>query len=164
MIQYNTLNVKLSTSQLNKLKSGIRNGSEVTLRLSSNIIGNSNDETNFPHRLLLTNTYVSRLHKSFANNSSANIKLTKTQLYKIGQSGGFLGRLLVPLLKTGLPLIRSLLKQLAKSALIPLVLTTLAAAADAAVHNPVPQYQYFQMNISMISWKWLRIRFIDKRC
>ena len=150
MIQYNTLNVKLSTSQLNKLKSGIRNGSEVTLRLSSNIIGNSNDETNFPHRLLLTNTYVPRLHKSFANNSSANIKLTKTQLYKIGQSGGFLGRLLVPLLKTGLPLI-SLLKPLAKSALIPLVLTAPAAATDAAVHNPVPQHQYFHMKISMLS-------------
>ena len=56
MNQYNTLNVKLSNSQLNKLKSGIKNGTEVTLNLSSNLIGNSNDKTNFPHKLLLTNT------------------------------------------------------------------------------------------------------------
>ena len=54
MTQYNTLNVKLSNSQLNKLKSTITNGTEVTLNLSSNLIGGSNDETNFPHKLLLT--------------------------------------------------------------------------------------------------------------
>ena len=58
MTQYNTLNVKLSDSQLNTLKSGIRNGTEVTLNLSFNVIGNSNDETNFPHKLLLTHTQV----------------------------------------------------------------------------------------------------------
>ena len=85
MTQYNILNVKLSNAQLNKLKSRIKNGTEVTLNLSSNEIGNSNDEYNFPHKLLLTNTQVSRLRKVFANNSSANTKLLKTQLYKIGQ-------------------------------------------------------------------------------
>ena len=53
MIQYNTLNVKLSNSQLNELKSGIKNGTEVTLKLSSNVVGDSNDENNFPHKLLL---------------------------------------------------------------------------------------------------------------
>ena len=58
MTQYDTLNVKLSNSQLNKLKSGIKNGTEVTLNLSSNLIGNYNDETNFPLKLLLTNTQV----------------------------------------------------------------------------------------------------------
>ena len=79
MAQYSTLNIKLSNLQLNKLKSGIKNGTEVTLKLSSNVIGNSNDETNFPHILLLTNTQVSRLRKAFANNLSANIKLSKTQ-------------------------------------------------------------------------------------
>ena len=68
MTQYNILNVKLSNSQLNKLKSEIKNGTEVTLNLSSNVIGNSNDETNFPHTLLLTNTQVLRLCKIFANN------------------------------------------------------------------------------------------------
>ena len=69
------------------------------------MIGDSNDEINFSHQLLLTNTQVSNLCKAFANNLSANIKLSKTQLSKMIQSGGFLGRLLGPLLKTGLPLI-----------------------------------------------------------
>ena len=103
MTRYNTLNVKLSNSQLNKLKSGIKNGTELTLKISSNVVGDSNDEIIFPHKLLLTNTQVLRLHKTFANGSSASIKLSKTQLHKIGQSGGFLGRLVGPLLKTGLP-------------------------------------------------------------
>ena len=58
MTQYNTINVKLSKSQLNKLNSGIKSGTSVTLNLSSNVIGNSNDETNFSHKLLLTNTQV----------------------------------------------------------------------------------------------------------
>ena len=84
MTQCNTLDVKLSNSQLNKLKSTIKNGIEVTLNLSSNIIADSDDENNFLHKLLLTNTQVSRLRKAFANNSSANIKLSKIQLHKIG--------------------------------------------------------------------------------
>ena len=74
--RYNTLTVKLSNSQLNKLKSGIKNGTEVTLKLWSNIAGDSNDENNFPHKLLLTQ--VSKLCKAFANGSSANMKLSKT--------------------------------------------------------------------------------------
>ena len=56
MTQYNTLNVKLSNSQLNKLKYAITNGIKVTLNLSSNVVGDSNDENNFPRKLLLTNT------------------------------------------------------------------------------------------------------------
>ena len=64
----------------------------------------------FPHKLLLTNTQVSKLPKAFANNSSAYIKLSQTQLNKIEQSGGFLGRLLGPLLNIGLPLIGNVLK------------------------------------------------------
>ena len=79
MTQYNTLNVKLSNLQLNKLKLGIKNGTEVTLKISSNIVGDSNDENKFPHKLLLTNTQVSKLCKAFANGSSANIKLSKAQ-------------------------------------------------------------------------------------
>ena len=59
MTQYNTLNVKLSNSKLNKLKSGITNGTEITLKISSNVVGDSNDENNFPHKLLLINTQVS---------------------------------------------------------------------------------------------------------
>ena len=83
MTQYNILNVKLSNSKL-KLKSGIKNDTEVTVNLSSNVVDDSNDENNFPHNLLLTNTKVLRLLKAFANGLSANIKLSKTQLHKIG--------------------------------------------------------------------------------
>ena len=105
MARYNSLNIKLSNSQLNKLKSAITNKTEVVLRLSSNMIGNSDNETNFPHKLLLTNRQVAYLHKVFANNSSTDFKLSKTQLSKIMQSG-FLGRRLCLLLKTGLSLIK----------------------------------------------------------
>ena len=94
MTQYNTLNVKLSISQLNKLKSATKNGAEVTLNLSSNLIGNSNDEINFLHKLLLTDTQVSKICKAFANGSSANIKVSKTQLCKMIQSGGILAELI----------------------------------------------------------------------
>ena len=104
MTQYNTLNVKLLNSQLNKLKSGINNGTKITLKISSNIVGGSNNENNSLHKSILTNTQVSRLSKTFANISSANIKLSKTQFHKIRQLGGFLGKLLGPLLKIGLPL------------------------------------------------------------
>ena len=100
MTQYKTLNIKLSHSQLNKLESVIKTGTEVTLKLSSNVVGDSNDEINFPHKILLTNTQISKHRKAFAKNSSANIKVSKTLLHKIEQSGGFLGWLLGPLLKT----------------------------------------------------------------
>ena len=76
MTQYNTLNVKLFNSQLNKLKSGIKNNAEVTLKISSNINRNSNNENNFQQKLILTNAKVSYLCKAFGNNSSANIKLS----------------------------------------------------------------------------------------
>ena len=90
MAQYNNLNVKLSNSQLNKLKSAMKNKSEVVLRFSSNMIGDSNDKTNFPHELLLTNRQVANLCKAFANYLLTYVKLSKTQLSKMIQSGGFL--------------------------------------------------------------------------
>ena len=83
MTKCNTLNVKQPNSQLKKLKSGIRNGTEVTFDLSSNLIGNSNDETNFSDKLLLTDAQVLRVFKAFANGSLANIKFSTTQLYKM---------------------------------------------------------------------------------
>ena len=107
------------------------------MKLSSNVVGDSNDENNFPHKLLLTNTQVLRLRKAFANNTSANIKLSKTLLHKIGQSGGFLGRPLGPLLKTGLHLMKNVLKPLAKGVLVPLGLTASASATDAAIHKKI---------------------------
>ena len=135
MTQYNSLNVKLSISQLNKLKSSIKNETDVVLRISSNIVSNSNDNTNSPHELLLTNRQVANIRKAFANHSSTDIKLSKTKLSKMIQSGGFLGESLGPLLKTGLPLMKSVIKPLAKSVLIPLGLTTGASAADAEIHK-----------------------------
>ena len=118
MTQHNSLNAKLSNSKLNKLKSAIKNETGVVLRLSLNMVGD--DETNFPHKLLLTNRQVENLRKAFANKSSTDIKLSKTQLSKMVQSEGFLGSLLGLLLKTGLPLIKNVIKALAKSVLIPL--------------------------------------------
>ena len=137
MTQYNSLNVKLSNSQLNKLKSSIKNETDVVLRISSKMVSNSNDNTNFPHELLLTNRQVANIHKAFANHSSIDIKLSKTQLSKMIQSGRFLGKLLGPLLKTGLPLMKSVIKPLAKSVLIPLGLTAAASAADAGIHKKI---------------------------
>ena len=68
MTQYNRVNVKLSNSQLNKLKSAIKNETDVVIRLSPNMIGDSNDQTNFPHALLLTERQVSSIRKAFSNN------------------------------------------------------------------------------------------------
>ena len=93
------------------------------------MIGNSDDETNFPNKLLLTNRQVANLSKAFANHTSTDIKLSKTQLSKIIQLG-FLGRLFGPLLETGLPLLISVIKPLGM-----LGLTAAASAADAGIHK-----------------------------
>ena len=87
------------------------------------MIGDSDDKANFSHELLLTNRQVANLRKAFANYLSTDIKLSKTQISKMIQSGGFLGKILGPLLKTGLPLLKKVIKPLAKSVLIPLGLT-----------------------------------------
>ena len=135
MTEYNSVNVKVSNSQLNKLKTAIKNETDVVIRISPNMIGDSNDKGNFPHELLLTNRQISTIRKAFSNNSSPVIKFSKTQLSKMIQSGGFLGKLLGPLLKTGLPLIKNVITPLAKSVLIPLGLTAAASAADAGIHK-----------------------------
>ena len=110
MSQRNSLSVKLSNSQLNKLNSAIKNETDVVLRLSSDMIGNSDDETNFPHKLLVTNRQVTNLRKAFASHTSTDIKLSKAQLTKM-QKGGFL-RFLAPLLKSGLSLLKFVIKPL----------------------------------------------------
>ena len=130
MAQYNTLNIKLSNSQLNKVKSGIKNSTELSLKISSGVVGDSNDENNFMHKLLLINTQVSEILIDFANGSSANTKLWKTQLHSLGQLGGFLGRLLGPLLKTGLPYMKNVSKSLAKG-----VLTVTRLGIGAKTHS-----------------------------
>ena len=129
MTQYNSLNVKLSNSQLNKLKSSIKNETDAVLRISSNIVSNSNDDTNFPHELLLTNRQVANMCKAFGKNTSTDFKLSKTQLSKMIQSGGFLGNLLgklaSPLMKVAMPL--------AKNVLAPLGLSAAMSAIDGSI-------------------------------
>ena len=137
MTQYSSVNVKLSNSQLNKLKSAIKNENDVVIRLSPNMIGGSNDKANFPHELLLTDRQVSIIRKAFSNNSSVDIKFSKTQLSKMIQSGGFLGKLLGPLLKAGLPFIKNVITPLAKSVLSLLGLTAAGSAADAGIHKKI---------------------------
>ena len=110
--------------------------------------GDSNDNTNFPHELLLTNRQVANIRKAFANHSSIDIKLSKTQLSKTQlskmiQSGGFLGKFLGPLLKTGLSLM--------KSVIIPLGLTAAASAADAGIHKKILGSGYNNNTILIIS-------------
>ena len=129
MTQYNSLNVRLSNSQLNKLKSAIKNETDVVLRISSGMVGNSNDNTNFPHKLLLLDRQVANTCKAFSNNLSTDVKFSKTQLSKIIQSGGFLGNFLSklagPLMKVAMPL--------AKNVLAPLGLTAAMSAIDGSI-------------------------------
>ena len=124
------MNVKLSNSQLNKLKSAIKNGTNVALKVSSNMVGNSNDETNFPHKLLLTNRQTLSLREAYNNHTSADIKFSKAQLTKM-QKGRFL-KFLMPLLKSGLPLLTSVVKPLGM-----LGLTAAASATDAAINKKI---------------------------
>ena len=111
MAQYNSLNIKLSNSQLNKLKSSIKNETDVVLRISSIMVSNSNDNTDFPHELLLTNRQVANIRKVFANHSSIDIKL--------------LGKLAGPLMKVAMPL--------AKNVLAPLGLSSAMSAIDGSI-------------------------------
>ena len=131
MTQYNSLNVKLSNSQLNKLKSAIKNEADVALRISSGMVGNSNDDTNFPHKLLLTDRQVANIYETFANNLSTDVKCSKTQLLKTSQSGGFLVNLLSklagPLMKVAMPL--------AKNVLAPLGFTAAMSAIDGSIRK-----------------------------
>ena len=99
------------------------------------MIGNSNDVFNFRHELLLTNREVANIRKTFAKNSSVNIKLSKTQLSKIIQSGWFFSRLLGPSLIAGLPLMNDAIKPLAESVLISLWSTATAWAADVGINK-----------------------------
>ena len=103
------------------------------------MIGNSDDEGNFPHKLFLTNRQVAHIRKAFANHTSTNIKFSKAQLTKM-KKGGFL-RFLAPLLKSGLPLIKSVIKALGM-----LGLTAAASATDAAIKKKILGYNINNIN------------------
>ena len=130
-MEYSKVNVKLSAAQLNRLKNAVKDKIRTTLRTSLKMF-NGNDLSN---ELLLTTTQKTKLRNSFNNNMSTDLKFSKAQISNIIKSGGFLGRLLGPLLKTGLPSIKNVIKPLAKSVLIPLGLIAAASAADAGIHK-----------------------------
>ena len=119
MVKYNTVNAKISNSQLNKLKSAAKSNEGTTLRMSAKMFHGNN----LPHELLLTTRQTTKLRNAIGNNLRTDIKFSKAQISKIIQSGGFLGKILGLLLKTGLLLLKSVIK--------PLGLLGLTAASSA---------------------------------
>ena len=126
MVEYNTINAKLSDSQLNKLKSAVKNKQGTTLRMSARMFNGNN----LPHELLLTTRQTTKLRNAIENNMATDIKLSKAQISKIIQYGGFLGKLLGTLLKIGLPLLKSVIKLLGLSRF-----TAASSAIDAGVQK-----------------------------
>ena len=126
MVEYNTVNAKLSNSQLNKLKSAVKTNEGTTFRINGGVFS----ANNLPHELLLTTRQTTKLRNAIENNMSTDIKLSKAHISKIIQSEGFLGRLLGPLLKTGLPLLKSVIKALGL-----LGLTAASSAIDVGVQK-----------------------------
>ena len=127
MVEYNKVNAKLSDLQLNKLKSAVKNKQGTTLRMNAKMFNGNN----LPHELLLT-IRQTKLRNLIENNMSINIKLSKAQICKIIQSGGFLGKILGPLLKTGFPLLKSVIKPLGL-----LGLTATSSAIDTGVQKKI---------------------------
>ena len=136
--------------QIQNWKNAVKDKTGTTLRLRLKINGND-----LPNELLLTTRQKAKLRNAFNNNMSTDLKLSKAQISKIIQSGGFLGRLLGPLLKTGLPLIKNVTKPLAKSVLIPLGLTAAASAADAGIHKKNIGIWEYDLN----NFKWINKRY-----
>ena len=116
MVEYTKVNVKLSDSQIKKLKDAVKDNTGITLRISLKLFNGNN----LPQELLLTTRQKTKIRNAFNNNRSTDLKLSKAQINKIIQPGGFLSKLLGPLLKAGLTLIKNVVKPLAKSVLIPL--------------------------------------------
>ena len=131
MVEYINVNVRLSDSQLKKLKDDVSNNTGTTLRINFKMFNGNN----LLHELLLTTRQKTKIRNALNNNTSTNIKISNAKIYKITQLGGFLGKSRGALLKTGLPLIKNVIKPLAKSVLIPLELTAAASAADAGIHK-----------------------------
>ena len=140
MVEYNKVNVKLSDTQLKKFKTAVENKTGTAIRMNLKMFA----KNVLPHELFSTTRQKTKLRNAFNNNRSTDLKLSKAQISKITQSGGFLGRLLGPLLKTGIPLIKNVIKPLAKSVLIPLGLTAAASAADAGIHK-----KYWDLEIQL---------------
>ena len=125
MVEYSKVNCKLTNVQLNKFKKALKSNEGATLR-------NFNKDER-PHELLLTTRQNTKLRNALNNNSATDIKLSKAQIKKIIQSGGFLGKLLSkltgPLMKVALPL--------AKNVLAPLGLTAAMSAIDGSIQKKI---------------------------
>ena len=128
MVEYSKVNVKLSDNQLKKLKTAVKNKTGTSLRISLKMFNGNN----LPNKLLLTTRQKTKLRNAF-NNMSTDLKLSKAQISKIIQSGGFLGSLLSklagPLMKIAIPL--------AKNVLAPLGITAAASAIDAGIQKKI---------------------------
>ena len=129
MVDYSKVNVRLSDSKLNRLRSAVRNQTGATLRINIKMFNGNN----LPHELLLTTRQKAKVRNAFNNNMSTDLKLSKAQISKIIQSGGFLGSLLSklagPLMKVAIPL--------AKNVLAPLGITAAASAIDAGIQKKI---------------------------
>ena len=127
MVEYNKVNVKLSDTQLKKLNTSVKNKTGAALRMSLKMF----NENDLPHELLLTTKQKTKLRNAFNNKMSTDLKLSKAEISKIIQSGGFLGSLLSklagPLMKVAIPL--------AKNVLAPLGITATASAIDAGIQK-----------------------------
>ena len=128
MVEYNTVTAKLSNSQLNKLKIAVKNKQGTTLRMNAKMFNGNN----LCHELLLTTRQTTKLRNAIENNMSTDIKLSKVKISKIIQSGGFLDKIVGRLLKTGLPLLKSVIKPLGL-----LGLTVASSAIDAGVQKKI---------------------------
>ena len=129
MVEYSKVNVRISDTQLKKLKTAVKDNTRTILRINLKMF----DGNNLPHELLLTTRQKKKLRNAFNNNMSTDIKLSKAQITKIIQSGGFLGSLLSklagPLMKIAVPL--------AKNVLAPLGITAAASALDAGIQKKI---------------------------
>ena len=128
MVEYNIINAELSNSQLNKLKNSVKNKQRTTLRMNARMFNGNN----LPHELFLTTRQTTKLRNEIENNMATDIKLSKAQISKIIQSGGFLGKILGPLLKAGLALLKSVIKPPRL-----LGLTAASSAIDAGVQKKI---------------------------
>ena len=133
MVEYTKVNVEFLDIQIKILKEAVKSNTGTILRINFKMFNGNY----LPHELLLTTRQKTKIRNAFNNNRSTDLKLSKAQINKIIQSGGFLSKSLGPLLKTGLPLIKNVIKPLAKSVLIPLRLTAAASAADAGIHKKI---------------------------
>ena len=128
MVEYNTINAKLSDSQLNKLKNAVKNKQGTTLRISARMFNGNN----LPHELLLTTRQTTKLRNAIGHNMATDIKMSKAQISKIIQFGGFLDKLLGPLLKNWIAIIKTVIKPLGL-----LGLTAASSAIDTIVQKKI---------------------------